>query len=31
MMHTERMGTILFTTALGSLPVLMLASRLIAG
>ena len=31
MVLTERSGTILFTTALASLPVLILASRLIFG
>lgn len=31
MAHTERTGTILFTAALGCLPLLILASRLIVG
>lgn len=30
MAHTERRGTILFMAALGSLPALLIASRLIA-
>lgn len=31
MAHTERTGLILFTAALAGLPIVMLATRLIAG